>query len=81
MTLVGALPKPLRALLVGNRSVSGSNIGGIPQTQEMRALGELTLHPAFHDGQKFETEKRSGCNWRTHFEGIELRASELASNN
>lgn len=39
MTLVGAPPKPLSlssfALIFGNRSLSGSNIGGIPQTQEM----------------------------------------------
>lgn len=39
MTLVGAPPKPLSlssfALIFGNRSVSGSNIGGIAQTQEM----------------------------------------------
>ncbi|QLQ26115.1 MAG: NAD(P)-dependent alcohol dehydrogenase [Dechloromonas sp.] len=39
LTLVGAPPKPLSlssfALIFGNRSVSGSNIGGIAQTQEM----------------------------------------------
>ncbi len=39
MTLVGAPPKPLSlssfALIFGNRSVSGSNIGGIRETQEM----------------------------------------------
>jgi uncharacterized zinc-type alcohol dehydrogenase-like protein len=39
LTLVGAPPKPLAlssfALIVGRRSVSGSNIGGIPETQEM----------------------------------------------
>jgi uncharacterized zinc-type alcohol dehydrogenase-like protein len=39
LTLVGAPPKPLAlssfALIFGNRSVSGSNIGGIPQTQEV----------------------------------------------
>jgi uncharacterized zinc-type alcohol dehydrogenase-like protein len=39
MTLVGAPSKPLAlssfALIFGNRSVSGSNIGGIPETQEM----------------------------------------------
>jgi uncharacterized zinc-type alcohol dehydrogenase-like protein len=39
LTLVGAPAKPLAlssfALIFGNRSVSGSNIGGIPQTQEM----------------------------------------------
>ena len=39
LTLVGAPPKPLAlssfALIFGNRSVSGSNIGGIPETQEM----------------------------------------------
>jgi uncharacterized zinc-type alcohol dehydrogenase-like protein len=39
LTLVGAPPKPLAlssfALIFGNRSVSGSNIGGLPQTQEM----------------------------------------------
>jgi uncharacterized zinc-type alcohol dehydrogenase-like protein len=39
MTLVGAPPKPLSlssfALILGNRSLSGSNIGGLPQTQEM----------------------------------------------
>jgi uncharacterized zinc-type alcohol dehydrogenase-like protein len=39
MTLVGAPPKPLSlssfGLILGNRSLSGSNIGGLPQTQEM----------------------------------------------
>lgn len=39
LTLVGAPPKPLAlssfALILGNRSVSGSNIGGIAQTQEL----------------------------------------------
>ena len=39
MTLVGAPPKPLSvaafSLIMGNRSLSGSNIGGIPETQEM----------------------------------------------
>ncbi|MCC6142576.1 MAG: NAD(P)-dependent alcohol dehydrogenase [Candidatus Hydrogenedentes bacterium] len=39
LTLVGAPPKPLSvtsfALIFGNRNLSGSNIGGIPQTQAM----------------------------------------------
>jgi uncharacterized zinc-type alcohol dehydrogenase-like protein len=39
MSLVGAPPKPLSvaafSLIMGNRSLSGSNIGGIPETQEM----------------------------------------------
>ncbi len=39
LTLVGAPPTPLAlssfALISGRRSVSGSNIGGIPETQEM----------------------------------------------
>ncbi|MEQ8820240.1 MAG: NAD(P)-dependent alcohol dehydrogenase [Sumerlaeia bacterium] len=39
MTLVGAPPEPLSlsafSLLFGNRNLSGSNTGGIPQTQEM----------------------------------------------
>jgi uncharacterized zinc-type alcohol dehydrogenase-like protein len=39
LTLVGAPAKPLGvsafALISGNRSVAGSNIGGIPETQEM----------------------------------------------
>jgi alcohol dehydrogenase (NADP+) len=39
LTLVGGVAKPLAlssfGLIFGNRSVSGSNIGGIPQTQEM----------------------------------------------
>ena len=39
LTLVGAPEKPLAlssfALIFGRRSVSGSNIGGIPETQEM----------------------------------------------
>ncbi len=39
LTLVGAPPKPLAlssfALIFGNRSVSGSNIGGISETHEM----------------------------------------------
>lgn len=39
LTLVGAPPKPLAlssfALIFGRKSVSGSNIGGLPETQEM----------------------------------------------
>lgn len=39
LTMVGAPPKPLEvaafALIFGNRSLSGSAIGGLPQTQEM----------------------------------------------
>ena len=39
LTLVGAPARPLGvsafALILGNRSLSGSNIGGIPETQEM----------------------------------------------
>jgi len=39
LTLVGAPGKPLAlssfGLIFGRRSVSGSNIGGIPETQEM----------------------------------------------
>jgi uncharacterized zinc-type alcohol dehydrogenase-like protein len=39
LTIVGAPPKPLGvsafSLILGNRSFSGSNIGGLPQTQEM----------------------------------------------
>jgi uncharacterized zinc-type alcohol dehydrogenase-like protein len=39
LTLVGAPPKPLSvpsfALIFGNRSLSGSGIGGLPETQEM----------------------------------------------
>lgn len=39
LTLVGAPPKPLAlssfALIMGRKSVSGSNIGGLPETQEM----------------------------------------------
>src|SRR5206468_12534362 len=39
LTLVGAPPKPLGvaafALIAARRSLSGSNIGGIPETQEM----------------------------------------------
>jgi uncharacterized zinc-type alcohol dehydrogenase-like protein len=39
LTLVGVPPKPLAlssfGLIVGRRSVDGSNIGGIPETQEM----------------------------------------------
>jgi uncharacterized zinc-type alcohol dehydrogenase-like protein len=39
LTLVGAPPKPLGVtafgLILGNRNLSGSSIGGIPETQEM----------------------------------------------
>jgi uncharacterized zinc-type alcohol dehydrogenase-like protein len=39
ISLVGAPPKPLSvaafSLIMGNRTLSGSNIGGIPETQEM----------------------------------------------
>lgn len=39
LTLVGAPPKPLAVtafgLILGNRNLSGSSIGGIPETQEM----------------------------------------------
>ena len=48
LTLVGAPPTPLVlssfALIFGRRSLSGSNIGGIPETQEMlNFCGEHTL--------------------------------------
>jgi hypothetical protein len=40
LTLVGAAARPLPvsafSLIAGNRSFSGSNIGGLPETQEMR---------------------------------------------
>jgi alcohol dehydrogenase (NADP+) len=39
MTLVGVSPNPLElsafSLIMGRRNLSGSNIGGIPETQEM----------------------------------------------
>jgi uncharacterized zinc-type alcohol dehydrogenase-like protein len=42
LTLVGAPPKPLSLRLRldwGHRSLSGSNIGGVPETQEMLDFG------------------------------------------
>ena len=49
LTLAGAPAKPLGVsafgLIMGRRSLSGSNIGGIPETQEMRDLCGASKYP------------------------------------
>ena len=50
-------------------------------TQEIQKTSSRSACSDFHDGHKFETEDCSGCIGSHASKRIELRASELASNN
>ncbi|MGZ5444215.1 MAG: NAD(P)-dependent alcohol dehydrogenase [Thermoanaerobaculia bacterium] len=75
ITLVGAPPKPLAipafALIMGRRSVSGSNIGGLAETQEMldfcgkhNITADVEVVPAQKINEAYERLLRSDVKFR-----------------
>jgi uncharacterized zinc-type alcohol dehydrogenase-like protein len=75
ITLVGAPPKPLAvpafALIMGRRSVSGSNIGGLAETQEMldfcgkhNITADVEVVPAQKINEAYERMLRSDVKYR-----------------
>jgi len=75
ITLVGAPPKPLAlpafALIMGRRSVSGSNIGGLAETQEMldfcgkhNITADVEVVPAQNINEAYERMLRSDVKYR-----------------
>jgi uncharacterized zinc-type alcohol dehydrogenase-like protein len=75
ITLVGAPPKPLAvpafALIMGRRSVSGSNIGGLAETQEMLDFcgkhgitSDVEVIPARKINEAYERLLRSDVKYR-----------------
>jgi len=85
LTLVGAPPKPLAlssfALIFGNRSVSGSNIGGIPQTQEMldfcgqhNITADVEVIPIHKVNEAYERLLKSDVKYRFSIDMASLRS-------
>ncbi|MFZ5832942.1 MAG: NAD(P)-dependent alcohol dehydrogenase [Planctomycetota bacterium] len=85
LTLVGAPPKPLAlssfALIFGNRSVSGSNIGGIPQTQEMldfcgehNITADVEVIPIQKVNEAYERLLRSDVKYRFSIDMASLKS-------
>jgi uncharacterized zinc-type alcohol dehydrogenase-like protein len=75
ITLVGAPPKPLAvpafALIMGRRSVSGSNIGGLAETQEMldfcgqhNITADVEVVPAQKINEAYERMLHSDVKYR-----------------
>jgi uncharacterized zinc-type alcohol dehydrogenase-like protein len=75
ITLVGAPPKPLAipafALIMGRRSLSGSNIGGLAETQEMldfcgkhNITADVEVIPAQKINEAYERLLRSDVKYR-----------------
>jgi uncharacterized zinc-type alcohol dehydrogenase-like protein len=86
LTLVGAPPKPLSvaafALISGNRSLSGSMIGGIPQTQEMlnfcganNITADVEVIPVQKVNEAYERLIRSDVNYRFSIDMASLRSA------
>jgi alcohol dehydrogenase (NADP+) len=85
LTLVGAPPKPLAlssfALIVGRRSVSGSNIGGIPETQEMldfcgkhNITADVEVIPIQKVNEAYERLLKSDVKYRFSIDMASLKA-------
>ena len=85
LTLVGAPPKPLAvsafALLLGNRSFSGSNIGGLPETQEMLEFcgehaitADVEVIPAQKINEAYERLLRSDVKYRFAIDMASLKS-------
>lgn len=85
LTLVGAPPKPLAlqafALIFGNRNLSGSNIGGIPETQEMlnfcgehNITADVEVIPIQKVNEAYERLVRSDVKYRFSIDMASLRA-------
>jgi alcohol dehydrogenase (NADP+) len=85
LTIVGAPPKPLGvyafSLIFGNRSFSGSNIGGIPQTQEMldfcgahNITADVEVIPIQKVNEAYERLLRSDVKYRFSIDMASLKA-------
>jgi alcohol dehydrogenase (NADP+) len=85
LTLVGGVPKPLAlssfGLIFGNRSVSGSNIGGIPQTQEMldfcgqhNITADVEVIPIQKVNEAYERMLRSDVKYRFSIDMASLKS-------
>jgi uncharacterized zinc-type alcohol dehydrogenase-like protein len=86
LTMVGAPPKPLGvnafALIFGNRSLSGSNIGGIPQTQEMldfcgehNITADVEVIPIQKVNEAYDRLLRSDVKYRFSIDMASLKSS------
>jgi alcohol dehydrogenase (NADP+) len=85
LTIVGAPAKPLGvyafALIFGNRSFSGSNIGGLPETQEMldfcgahKITADVEVIPIQKVNEAYERLLRSDVKYRFSIDMASLRA-------
>jgi uncharacterized zinc-type alcohol dehydrogenase-like protein len=85
LTIVGASPKPLGvsvfSLIFGNRSFSGSNIGGIPQTQEMldfcgahNLTADVEVIPIQKVNEAYERMLRSDVKYRFSIDMASLKS-------
>ena len=85
LTLVGAPPKPLAlssfALILGRRSVSGSNIGGIAETQEMldfcgdhNITADVEIIPIQKVNEAYERLLKSDVKYRFSIDMASLKA-------
>jgi alcohol dehydrogenase (NADP+) len=85
LTIVGAPPKPLGvsafSLILGNRSFSGSNIGGIPQTQEMldfcgahNLTADVEVIPIQKVNEAYERLLRSDVKYRFSIDMASLKS-------
>jgi alcohol dehydrogenase (NADP+) len=85
LTLVGAPPKPLGvsafSLIMGNRSLSGSNIGGIAETQEMldfcgahNITADVEVIPIQKVNEAYERLLRSDVKYRFAIDMASLKS-------
>ena len=85
LTLVGAPAKPLPvsafSLIAGNRSFSGSNIGGLPETQEMldfcgehNITADVEIIPIQQVNEAYERLLKSDVKYRFSIDMASLKA-------
>src|ERR1035438_897474 len=85
LTIVGAPPKPpggfAFSLIFGNRSFSGSNIGGLPQTQEMldfcgahNLTADVEVIPIQKVNEAYERLLRSDVKYRFSIDMASLKS-------
>ncbi len=85
ITLVGAPPKPLAvsafSLIMGRRSLSGSNIGGIAETQEMldfcgtnNITADVEIIPIQKVNEAYERLLKSDVKYRFSIDMASLKA-------
>jgi len=89
LTLVGAPEKPLAlsafGLIFGRRSVSGSNIGGIPETQEMldfcgkhNITADVEVIPIQRVNEAYERLVKSDVKYRFSIDMASLKSEQPA---